>query len=709
MNEFEVLMVLFAICVVLSGPAALIIAIIALKKVQRLSNQAKRAELGGTDVEAAFSPIKTKQKPVEVKSEQAIKSSIKTKPNKPTDTPRQTLEQQIGTKWILFAGIITVIVGVGFFMKYAYDNSLIGAFGRVVIVAITGVAALIIGEITRRRDYGVVARGVSALGYAILYAAVFSAYRFYELINSPTAFVLAILITAAAMLYAVALDEVLIAVLSLLGGFAAPVIVSTGENKPIALFSYLLVLGLGAMLCAYYRRWRFVNALAFAGTIFLYVAWLSKYYMPAETIAGEFPEQFWVAISWISIFFVLYLILPLLNGFVRSKPAEKIDVFLVFANAVGAFVCFWAILFTDYKIALAFTTIVLCGCHLLMLKTAIKKNSRDSNLQIALLAISLFFLTIAIPLYLEMYAIAAAWAIEAAVLTAIGLRYKSLWTLSCGFITLLLSLGQLVHKLPMHSGHFTVFANRVFGSWALLAAMIFVCYYIYRRNQEGVFKVLIGYVLQILYCFGVILALFAIITEWVYHCVNNISADYDDKMLVLGIILAWSVAMGVLCWRKISPAGALPRVVVVILGLLGTIFTAMGLPESYYEAFTLFANINFIIFLFAAGMMILSSRLLLQGDNVLYVDKTAANMLGFISIILLWVVLLEQMYMFWYYRNQSIGVDNWRFVAGMYMSVIWAAYAAGLLVLGFWRKLAGVRYISLGLFVVLLSRCLSWI
>ena len=170
-----------------------------------------------------------------------------------------SLEQKIGTRWILIAGIITSIVGVGFFLKYAYDNDLIGPLGRVVITAVAGIAALIVGEGTRRRGYGIVAKGVTALGFAILYAAVFSAYRFYELIGSGPAFVLAIFITATAMLYAVALDEIIIAFFSLLGGFLTPVLVSTGENRPMALFGYVLVLGVGAILCAFYRKWRAIT------------------------------------------------------------------------------------------------------------------------------------------------------------------------------------------------------------------------------------------------------------------------------------------------------------------------------------------------------------------------------------------------------------------------------------------------------------------
>ena len=40
----------------------------------------------------------------------------------------------------------------------------------------------------------------------------------------------------------------------------------------------------------------------------------------------------------------------------------------------------------------------------------------------------------------------------------------------------------------------------------------------------------------------------------------------------------------------------------------------------------------------------------------------------------------------------------------MYISVMWAVYGASLMVIGFWRKTPMLRYIALGLFVLLLAK-----
>jgi uncharacterized membrane protein len=379
-------LLLLAIVCMLSGPVALIISIIALKKTKRMyfeqppkaervapQEVAKPAAIPGRPAEAS----KKEEQPAQLVGARSIEEDknvwrerLKAAAERREEGRKKAavaetvgLEQRIGTRWVLFAGIITVIFAVGFFLKYAYDTNLIGPSGRVAIAAFSGLVALAVGEVTRRRGYGIIAKAVTALGFAILYAAVFSAYRYYGLIGPTPGFVLAICVTAAAMLYAVSLNEIVAALLSLLGGFLTPVIVSTGENLPTPLFCYVLVLGVGAMLCAYYRKWQAVDALTFIGTFLLYTGWFEKFYRPAMRLAEGMPEQMPVALAWLGIFFVLYLVTPILHELIRKVKAQEEDVCLVLANAAVVFYYLWTILFAKYRMELAFCAIGLCAAH----------------------------------------------------------------------------------------------------------------------------------------------------------------------------------------------------------------------------------------------------------------------------------------------------------------------------------------------------------
>jgi len=728
MEGFFILLILLAIGCILCGPIALIISIIALNKINAMYRELRGKVEKVPREEAVLRPVVVSEKRVETREEKRsakVVEAARVKEAKkvgekllkvPTEPIKErkkavagrklgTLEQRIGTRWILIAGVIAIIFAVGFFLKYAYDNNLIGPLGRVVIAAVSGLVALTIGEVTRRRGYGIVAKAVTALGFAILYAAVFSAYRFYGLIDSTPAFVLAILVTLAAMLYAVSLDEIVVAFLSLLGGFLTPVIVSTGENLPVPLFSYVLILGVGAMLCAYYRKWRAVNLLAFVGTFILYTGWFEKFYRPAMRAAEGAPEQMTVALVWLGMFFGIYLMLPMLYELVKKVKAKEEDVLLILANAAVVFYYLWTILFAKYRVGLAFCALGLCAAHLIMMAVVSKRYKDDLNLQLTLLVIGLFFLTIAVPLYLRMYAIAMAWAVEGVILAVIGLRYRSVWTQAGGAVALLLSFGQLLHRLPMHRGAFDLVFNPAFGTWCFVTGALLVCHIIYGRNTE-LPKDLRGLISQVLYAVISLLLMAAAAMEWYWHCDYNVPENAaGDTYFIEGMMIIFTVFTLLFLVRPICPRGMIAKVLAAILGGVGSVFTLLAFTEVYQKSFVIFANVEFgIALVFVAGLFagaeLLKRMVKQEKENVIL------TMLFWLAgVFVLWVLLTEQIYLYWYCRNRfAEGIANWKFLSHMYISVMWAVYGGILMTVGFWRKSKIMRYIALGLFALLLVK-----
>jgi len=74
------------------------------------------------------------------------------RPPQPPKAPSQSLEMKLGTKWLNWVGIVMLLVGIGFFLKYAYDNAWIGPKGRLAIGVIFGIITISLGERFRRRD-----------------------------------------------------------------------------------------------------------------------------------------------------------------------------------------------------------------------------------------------------------------------------------------------------------------------------------------------------------------------------------------------------------------------------------------------------------------------------------------------------------------------------------------------------------------------------
>ena len=600
-----ILIVLIIGCL-LSGPIALIISIVTVNKIKELSSRLERkstpVEQAG-EIKIPISPIFTPAAPIEQPKQPPIaqpQAVIEKIPEK-TKQESLSLEQRIGTQWVLIAGVITVFIAAGFFLKLAYDNYWIGPWGRISIAVVAGFISLAIGEITRRRGYEIAAKGTTALGFAILYAADFAAYRYYGLIGVMPAFATAIIITAAAMAYAVALNEVVAAFLAMLGGFITPVIISKGENLPMPLFSYVLVLSSGAMLCAYWRKWRAINLLAFLGTFLLYTGWYEQFFRSQLRAAGT-PEQMAIALGWLGVFFGVYLILPLLYGLAKQVKACEDDVWLVVINAGWTFYYLWTILYQHYEKSLALCAAGLSAAHLAVMGLVFVRYRDDKALRQTLLAIAIAFLTTAIPLYWKMNAAILGWTIEGAILVFIGIRYRNILTQIAGAVVLGLAGAKLIWQLPMHTEAFRLVINPDFGIWVFVAVFLWLCHFLYRKDSRSP-QDSSGIVAQFYYALAVLVLFSAATLEWAAHCKYNLPNGNDMHFISRGqsIILAFAVLLFVL--RPVCPSGRPTQAFLGITLLAGAAFVVCALFRLHIGKFLIFVNWDFAaVFIYLMSM-----------------------------------------------------------------------------------------------------------
>jgi hypothetical protein len=179
------------------------------------------------------------------------------------------------------AGIALVIAAI-FFLRYSVERGWLQPPVRVAIGVLTGLALLVVCERKAARRYPVTANALDAAAVSILFATFFAAHALWRLVPVLPTFLLLALVAVAAVLLSIRHESLFIAVLGLLGGFSTPALLSTGENRPIPLFAYLLLLNVGLAWVARERGWPILTGLSLVLTTFYQWAWVLKFLDAAQ-------------------------------------------------------------------------------------------------------------------------------------------------------------------------------------------------------------------------------------------------------------------------------------------------------------------------------------------------------------------------------------------------------------------------------------------
>ncbi len=193
-------------------------------------------------------------------------------PGKPFDW-----ESLIGVKLFSWIAGIALVLAALFFLSYSVDHGWLNPPVRASLGLLTGVVLLLVCELRVARDYSFTANAMDGAGIAILYATLFAMHALWHLLPASAVFALMLIVTVIAVLLSIRRDSVFIALLGLVGGFATPALLSTGENRPIALFSYLLLLNVGLLWVAIQRRWPLLTALSVVFTVVYEWGWIGKF------------------------------------------------------------------------------------------------------------------------------------------------------------------------------------------------------------------------------------------------------------------------------------------------------------------------------------------------------------------------------------------------------------------------------------------------
>jgi uncharacterized membrane protein len=186
----------------------------------------------------------------------------------------------LGPRILVGAGGLAVVVFLGLFVRYAWENDWVGPTGRVLMAAVFSLGLVAAGLRLLGREYRPLGQGLAAAGFAGLYITAFAAHSVYHLMPRGPSAAFMIVVTACAVAVADRRSTRLLAALAWVGGYLTPVLLSTGEDRAVSLFAYLLLLGAGAVWLDRRKPWLETLPLALVGTLLLYGAWYATHFRP---------------------------------------------------------------------------------------------------------------------------------------------------------------------------------------------------------------------------------------------------------------------------------------------------------------------------------------------------------------------------------------------------------------------------------------------
>jgi uncharacterized membrane protein len=354
------------------------------------------------------------------------------------------LEGTIGKLWLNRIGIFAILIGVSYFIKYAFDNGWIGPSGKITLGLLAGIGLVLWSERFRNQGYEVFSYSLKAVGIGTLYLSLWGAFQIYHLVPSAVAFIAMIVVTASTIGLALSQDAEILAAFAMIGGFSTPVLLSTGQNHEVVLFCYVGLLDAAILGMVTFKPWRRLLVGSFIGTATLYVGWFGDYYT---------REQRALTVFFTLMFGGIFAVIPLLTPLTKSRWRGGFSITLTLLPLVNAAALFLALfaMYDNERVTLTWYSLGLAAAYLGLSSQFKRRAAGDKDIvnviNLLHIAIAIAFITIAIPLKLDSHWITIGWLIESAVLLFVAvqtktdfLRYFAGTTLALGIVRLLLSI-----------------------------------------------------------------------------------------------------------------------------------------------------------------------------------------------------------------------------------------------------------------------------
>lgn len=634
-----------------------------------------------------------------------IKNEVPVAPKKKTD-----FERFIGENLINKIGIAILVIGVGLFVKFAIDKDWINEWGRVGIGLLAGALLLGLGHFMRK-SYHAFSSVLVGGGLAVFYFSIAIAFREYHLFSQTVAFIIMVVVTALAVFLALRYNRLELAVISLVGGFATPFMVSNDSGNYIVLFSYLMILNVGMLVLAYFKKWNLINLLSFIFTVLIYGGWLISLFVSEKAI------PYGGAMLFASMFFVVFFLMNIVNNLREKEKFRAAEITIIVADTFLYFAAGIIILeeISDGRFQGLFTA-CLAVFNLAFTIIFYLNNRIDKSLIQLLIGQTLVFISMIAPIQFDGNFITLFWAAEAVLLLWFsgksGIRLIRIGS----FAMVLFMAGSMImcwvdYYLNTNS-ELPLILNRAFITGFACVASLGLSVWQVRREKGDDF---LPFFPKAVYL-GVMVPLFIVflyiwlLAELLYQVGNFV--DYEKTQYIIIDSFNLLFIVGLLVWARIKKSEPL-FIGISILALVAVV-AFMGFfnfQSIYIRNAYLVGNVGIGQFLWhyveVASIITILALILLE------IKKGQKSLRSVIGSLFLWFFTavgvfvasteLIHLWVFMSYEPAFAIAEYVKQAQKLGLPILWGVYSFTLLFIGL-KSFRMLRIISLSLFFITLLK-----
>lgn len=623
-----------------------------------------------TPTVAPVSPLPLAQQAPAVLTQTPIQSPAPSTPEK------KSTEFTIGSSWFLGAGGIAVLIGVGFFFRYAFENNLISEPLRIALGVIIGLLVVGLGSwLTKKyRTYGL---GLVGIGLGIVYISIYSGYVFFALIPAVLCFALLVGVVLLGMGLSLYLDAKQLCAFALVGGYVSIMLFAGTLSLPVAFASLLLLAGL-VIGVSYKKKWPELVTLGFVSTFLALAAWKGAEAAPLIQV-----------IPLVSVLFATYALSTLLNFAKTNDTYTSWQTFNAYSVPVS-YVLYISMLLEDVKqvALLSFGVALFYAFLALIIRAGAKEHLALKKFAHVALFLVPTFLAFGTALYFEGAVQVYLLLLESVLVIGCALYFNS--KLQYYFGQFLLGVGllsALVHAVTVYGATSPILFNEstlVLLSGTVVALVVWKLHFIRKDSTvpgKDSFRILDAVALYgMTFSVGV-----AETIKFQMESVDEIALFF----ITLGVVSVFMFLLGVIEREKTL------RVLAVVSLMLTSVFVVMMnlLTNTTVPFFNIYMLGLLIVAVLGGSMAFVGSRAKEEGDIREWKSVRKAVLI-IVNVTALTVLSMD------IHRFFTAYLESAEYLERITISLFWLLYAVGALVLGIAKRSTFARQLAMALFVL---------